>query len=47
MRRHKDPTRKTTQARKTEDPQAWNTAQAEGNSSTEDTRNPDSCHNRH
>ena len=51
MRCHKGttkcPKRKTTQARKTEDPQAWNTAQAEGNSSTEDPRNPDSRHNRH
>ncbi len=47
MRRHKDPTRKTTQAQQTEDPQARNTTQAEDNSSTEDPRNPDSRHNRH
>ena len=39
MRRHKDPTRKTTQAQKT--------SQAEDNSSTENPRNPDSRHNRH
>ena len=38
MRRHKDPTRKTTQAQKT--------SQAEDNSSTENPRNPDSRHNR-
>ena len=37
MRRHKDPTRKTTQAQKT--------SQAD-NSSTENPRNPDSRHNR-
>ena len=36
MRRHKDPTRKTTQAQKT--------SQAEDNSSPEDPRNPDNRH---
>ena len=47
MRCLKDPKQKTTQAQQTEDPQAWNTAQAEDNSSTEDPHNPDSRHNRH